>query len=104
MIFINGKLYGIAVSDNTDRDTGEVTKVHTAEVLHKSRGKSEIVGLKLDPLVVSAWSKCIGRDFNCEVRFYAMKNREGGIQSGLTLADKKALPSLIAEQPVRAVA
>lgn len=92
MIYITGNLYNIATSQNTNSETGVISTVHTAEILHQSRGKSEIAGVKLDPSVVPSWEKAKGRDINVEVRFYAMKNREGGIQSGLVLADKKSLP------------
>lgn len=98
MISITGTLYNIAASQNTDRETGEVSTVHTAEILHQTRGKSEIAGVKLDPSVVPSWEKAKGREISAEVRFYAMKNREGGIQSGLTLADKKGLPVILQAQ------
>lgn len=104
MISISGNLYAISPSEKTDPATGEVTKVYSAEVLHKVRGKTEIVSLKLDPLVVPAWQKCIGRNFHQEVIPYAIKTREGGVLKGYSFADKKALPNLIAEAPVRAVA
>ena len=100
MINLHGKLYNIASTQSTDRETGEVGTTHTAEILHTSRGKTEIASVKIDASVVDAWEKCKGRDMSIEIRFYAMKTREGGIQSGLTLADKKSLP-LVAMQPVR---
>lgn len=102
MISITGKLYNIATTQSTDRETGEVLNTSTAEILHTSRGKTELAALKLDPSIVESWSKVIGKDISTEVRFYAMKNREGGIQSGLTLADKKALPVLAV--PLKAAA
>lgn len=102
MIQLTGKLYNIAVNDVTDRETGEVSKVHTAEILHTVRGKTEIAGLKLDAAVADSWAKALNRDIAVEVRFYAMKNREGGIQSGLTCADKKALPLLLRAAPAAA--
>lgn len=104
MIQLTGKLYNIAVTEATDRETAEVSKVHTAEILHTVRGKTELVGLKLDAAVSDAWAKALGRDIAVEVRFYAMKNREGGIQSGLTCADKKALPLLMRTAPAAAAA
>jgi hypothetical protein len=104
MIQLTGKLYNIAATEATDRESGEVSKVHTAEILHTVRGKTEIAGLKLDPSVADSWAKALGRDIAVEVRFYAMKNREGGIQSGLTCADKKALPVLLRAAPAAAAA
>lgn len=104
MIQLTGKLYNIAITEATERETGEVSKVYTAEILHTARGKTEITGLKLDSSVADMWGKAIGRDIAVEVRFYAMKNREGGIQSGLTCADKKALPVLLRAVPVPAAA
>lgn len=94
MIVINGKLYNVVTNPFTDRDTGVITQVSTAEILHTSRGKTELVALKLDPGVAESWKKAEGRDITVEVGFYAMKTREGGIQKGLMLADKRSLPSV----------
>lgn len=94
MIQITGQLYKIAVSENTDRDTGVISQVHSAEILHEARGKTEIASVKLDASVVEPWTKCVGKNITNEIRFYAMKTREGGIMQGITLADKKALPGI----------
>lgn len=99
MILIFGKLYNIAHGENKDRETGEITVSHTAEILHTARGKTEIASVKLDAAVLEPWTKAVGKDISAEVRFYAMKTREGSIMSGLTLADKKALPTLQAAAP-----
>ena len=98
MIQITGTLYKIAPGQNTDRKTGEITTVHSAEILHTARGKTEIASVKLDPLVVDQWSKAVGKDITNEVRFYAMKTSEGSIMSGLILADKKSLPGIHASK------
>ena len=96
MISITGKLFNIVTGENIDRENGSITVTHTAEILHTVRGKTEIANLKLDASIVDAWAKAIGQDIIAEVRFWAMKTREGGIQSGLTLPDKKALPVVLA--------
>lgn len=92
MILLLGTLYNIASLPVTDRKTGEVSTTHTAEVLHTTRGKTEIASVKINEAVLEGWQKCKGRDISVEVRFYAMKTSEGGIMSGLTLADKNAFP------------
>lgn len=93
MITIHGKLLDVTSLPSTDMQTGVVSTVHTADILHKVRSKNELASVKLDESVLDGWSKCIGKDITAEVRFYAMKTREGGINSGLTLADKKSLPT-----------
>lgn len=95
MISITGKLFNIVTAETTDRETGAISATYTAEILHTVRGKTEIANLKLDAAIVEAWSKSIGQDITAEVRFWAMKTREGGIQTGLTLPDKKALPVIL---------
>lgn len=95
MISIIGKLFNIVTGETTDRETGAISATYTAEILHTVRGKTEIANLKLDAAIVEPWSKVIGQDISAEVRFWAMKTREGGIQSGLTLSDKKALPVIL---------
>lgn len=92
MISLHGKLHDIVKGENKDNETGEIVATFTAEVLHKSRGKSVVDSVKLDPSVVNQWTKAIGQDISVEVRFYAMKGRDGSITSGFTLADKKCLP------------
>lgn len=94
MIQITGQLYKIAAAENTDRETGVISIVHSAEILHEARGKTEIASCKLDASVVEPWSKAVGKNITNEIRFYAMKTREGGIMQGITLADKKALPGI----------
>jgi len=95
MISITGKLFNIVTGQSTSRETGEVSVTYTAEILHTARGKTEIANLKLDAGIVEAWTKSLGQDIAAEVRFWAMKTREGGIQSGLTLVDKKAMPVIL---------
>ena len=92
MISLIGKLYNIASVSKTDSATGEVSATHTADVLHTVRGKTELASVKIELGVLEGWQKCIGKDVSIGVRFYAMKNREGGIQSGLTLDDKASFP------------
>jgi len=92
MIILLGNLYNIVSLPVTDRKSGEVTTVHTAEILHSTRGKTEIASVKINEAVLEGWQKFKGRDISVEVRFYAMKTSEGGIMSGLTLADKTAFP------------
>lgn len=102
MIQITGKLINIASSPFTDRQTGEQSTTHTAEVLHQVKGKSEVQGLKLDASVLDAWAKAVGRDISVEVRSYAMKRDDGTIMAGYGLADKRSLPNLL--RPVAAAA
>lgn len=106
MITLSGKLYNVMTSDYTDRNTGEVSKVNTAEILHTVRGKTEIAAVKLDDSVVTGWTQCTGKEITCEVRFYAIKTSDGGINSGLILADKKSLPTWITPslEPVKKAA
>lgn len=91
MITLSGTLYKIVPTENTDRKTGEITKGHTAEILSEARGKTEVVSLKLDSSVVDAWKKCLKKDISIEVRPWALRT-ETGVNAGLALADKKALP------------
>jgi hypothetical protein len=99
MISITGKLFEIVQGESTNQQTGEVSVTHSAEVLHKERGKNVITSLKLDDSVLEQWTKNVGQDFTVEVRPWAMKTREGGIQAGYALADKKSLPVLLAAKP-----
>lgn len=93
MIVLFGTLYNVVGLPSIDHETKAETITYTAEILHSVKGKTEIASVKLDGSVVDGWKKATGKEISCEVRFYAMKNREGGIQSGLTLADKKAFPN-----------
>lgn len=104
MLQLIGNIYDVTSKNVTDRETGVITLQHTAEILHKSNGKTEVLALKLDAGVADAWMKCKGRDIAVEVRPYAMKTREGGILQGLTLADKRALPNVLRAAPVATVA
>lgn len=103
MLTLAGKLINVSTAPFTDRETGVITPVHTAEVLHSARGKFEVVSVKLDASCLESWKKAEGRDVAFEVGYYAMKTREGGIQKGLMLADKKALPQ-VARAPIAAAA
>lgn len=99
MLQLIGNIYDITVKDVTDRETGAITRVHSAEVLHKSNGKTEVTVLKIDPACLDGWTKAKGRDMGVEVRAYAIKTREGGILQGVSLADKRALPGLLRSVP-----
>lgn len=96
MITLTGKLLNIVQGENKDRETGEITPSHTAEILHQSRGKSVIESVKLDASIVIQWGKAVGSDISVEVRSYAMNNGKGGVISGYALADKKCLPVVAA--------
>lgn len=104
MLQLNGLIYDVTSKNVTDRETGAIGVQHSAEILHKSNGKTEVLALKLDPTVFDSWLKAKGRDMTVEVRPYAMKTREGGILQGLTLADKRALPNILRAQPLAAAA
>lgn len=92
MITLTGKLLDIVKSEKKDFKTGELSAEYSAEILHKSRGKSVVESVKMDISVVGAWTKAIGHEISCEVSFYAMTSKEGGLIKGLALADKKSLP------------
>lgn len=105
MLTLTGRLIGLVRSDNTDRETGAITQVVAAEILHQERGKSVIESLKFDLACIPGWEKCIGKDVELEVRMYAMKGNNGSIQSGLALADKKAYPmvaNVLVPSPLKA--
>ena len=105
MLTLTGQLLDIVGGQNTNRDTGEVSQQFTAEVLHKVRGKSVVDSVKIDKEVVHQWEKVIGKTITVEVGFYAMKQSDGSIQKGLTLADKKCLPTLASQPtPLKAAA
>jgi hypothetical protein len=104
MLQLTGNIYDVTSKNVTDPQTGVITRVYTAEIIHKSNGKTEVTPLKLDAAVADAWGKAKGRDMVVEVRAYAMKTREGGILQGLTLADKRCLPGLLRVAPVAAAA
>ncbi len=100
MIFIVGKLLEIVKGSKTDDRTGEIRPTHTAEILHKTRGKHEVASVKIDVSTLESWMKAIGQDIQTEVRFYALKTREGSIMSGLTLSDKTGLPGVLKPRAV----
>ena len=103
MIILHGKVIDI-VPASTNRTTGQIIPP-AVEVLHKVRGKSEIESLKIDASTEPTWAKTVGQNITVEVNFYAIATKEGGVASGLTLTDKKALPTLqAAPRPVAAAA
>lgn len=95
MINLTGKLYNVVTNPFTDRETGQITQVSQAEILHTVKGKTELVSVKIDPVCVEGWTKAVGRDIVIEVAFYAMKTTQGAIQKGLMLAAKTALPGVL---------
>lgn len=94
MIFISGLVYRVVTVPFTDSATGEISQVSSAEILHEVRNKTEVASVKIDASVVEQWTKAIGKSILNEIRFYALKTREGGVLSGITLTDKKSLPSI----------
>ena len=94
MIKIEGKVLNCTHTTNTVRSSGEIRQNYTAEILHTVRGRSEIEYLKLDGKVFPQWQAAIGKEVTAEIRFYAMKSDDGNVMSGITLADKAALPTL----------
>ncbi len=101
MLTLTGKILAVIPGESTNRTTGEVSKNFTVEILHSSRGRSVVESVKIDPEVGPQWTKLVGADMSVEVRTYAMKTADG-FNSGLTLADKKALPQV--HQPMRQAA
>lgn len=100
MLQLTGRLIDIARTEAKDRETGEITPVFAAEILHKERGKSVIESLKFDASCAHGWDKFIGKEIVVEVRPYAMKGNGGDVVSGLALADKKSYPFLLKAEPV----
>jgi len=104
MITLSGILYNISSSNFTDRRTGEMKLTHAAEIITVSRGKSEILTLKIESALVDQWMKCKGREITVEVRAWAMLNNEKtGVNTGYALADKTALP-VVQHPPLKAAA
>lgn len=106
MLLIVGKIYEVAPSTFTDSATGEVKQEFSVEVIHKENNKTVITSIKIDETVVPEWTKNIGKEFNAQVRPWAMKMRDG-IKIGLALVDKKSLPNLMktsTSAPLAAVA
>jgi hypothetical protein len=102
MLTLTGQILNVIPGENKDRNTGEITRITTVEILHQSRGRSVVESVKCDIEVTAAWTKLIGKNISVEVRMYAMKTGEGGVTSGLTLADKKALPFVQNDHHVKA--
>jgi hypothetical protein len=92
----------MSVSDpkmNTNRNTGEITHDCTVSAFHTVRGNGELENFKIDISVSEHWKKAVGREFRAEVRPFAMTKKEGGLNQGLSLIDKKSLPTLVQSQP-----
>lgn len=104
MLTLSGQLINVVPTENTNRNTGEVTKSYVAEILHKSRERHAVESVKLDAEALSSWTSAIGKHISCEVRMYAIKGSDGSVQSGLTLADKKCLPIVHGNSKPAAVA
>ena len=83
---------------NTNRKTGEIKHDCNVSVFHTVRGEGELINFKCDVSVSEHWKKAIGREFRAEVRPYAMSKEGGGLNQGLSLVDKKTLPTLV-QQP-----
>lgn len=96
MLNLIGLVHDVIKGEKKDYETGEITPEFSVELLHKKRGKGELVSLKLDSAVVAqGWTKAIGQQVSVEVDYYAIKTREGSVQKGLSLVDKKALPTVM---------
>lgn len=95
MLTLSGQLLDVVTGSNTNKQTGVISQTHTAEILHKSRGKSVVDSLKVGDAVLTSWRSAIGKNISVEVRTYSMKTSEGGIMSGLTLAFPAELPTLL---------
>lgn len=89
---LTGHLHKIAETSQTDRKTGEIRPKYTAEVLDTRRGRTVVEGLTIEDTMVSEWKKALNQEISIAVRPYAMKNDDGSILSGLSLAEKGALP------------
>lgn len=94
-LYLVGQLLDIARGESKDPKTGEINATVAAEILHKERGKSTIESLKFDPSVLAQWDGAKGKNVQIEVRQFAMKSSEGGVIAGLSLVDKKALPTIL---------
>lgn len=97
MLTLTGKVLDV-IPGRTNQVTGQIYPP-AVEILHKVKGKSEVEQLKIDPKTVAAWEKAAGQNITIEVNYYAMKGSEGAIISGLSLADKSALPTVQAAAP-----
>lgn len=97
MLTLTGKVLDV-IAARTNQTTGQIYPP-AVEILHKVRGKSEVEQLKIDPKTETAWLKASGQNITVEVNYYAIANKDGAISSGLTLADKSALPTVQAAAP-----
>lgn len=97
MLTLSGKVLDV-IPGRTNQTTGQIYPP-AVEILHKVKGKSQVEQLKIDPKTQGAWEKASGQNITIEVNYYAMKGTEGAIVSGLSLADKSALPTVQAAAP-----
>lgn len=93
-----GTIYDVISKESKEFETGKLIRVYEAEILHKLAGKTEVQTLKFDVSAFEFWTKAKGRDMVAEVRPYSMKTRDGATVTGMALADKRALPSLLRVQ------
>lgn len=84
---------------NTNRKTGEITHDCSVSAFHTVRGNGKLENFKIDISVFEHWKKAIGREFRAEVQPFAMSKEGGGLNQGLSLIDKKSLPTLVQQQP-----
>jgi len=89
---LTGHLHKIAETSQTNRSTGEIRPKYIAEVLDTRRNRTVVESLTLDETVLPEWKKAVGQEISIAVRPYAMKNDDGSILSGLSCAEKGALP------------
>lgn len=91
-LVLTGRVIQIFEGSQTNRTTGEIRPKYAAEILHTVRGRSVVENLNIDLSIHAEWSKAVNHEISIEVKPYAMKSDDGSILSGLTLAQKGALP------------
>lgn len=97
MLTLTGNLLTVVKAPPTiNQKTGEYISKCTAQVLDQSaNGKFDVIDVSIDQSVYDDWIKCAGKQISINVRIYAMSDDKGSVRSGLSLADKKSLPTLI---------
>lgn len=89
---LTGHLHKIAETSQTDRKTGEIRPKYIAEVLDTRKGRTVIESLTIEDTVFPEWKKAVGQEISIGVRPYSMKTEDGSLISGLSCAEKSALP------------
>ncbi len=101
MLTLTAKLSQAAIVEKKDYETGAIIKETVLQFEDQKRtGELFFRKMAADISVAEHWIKAQGQMVTCVVAEWSVTGKDGKARYGISLADKKSLPTVVSPKPV----